>query len=68
MIINEREFEIALARKGTTSIEVARELGLHHSTLSRFKRGHYPIPKEMATRLAEILEISTNLLFEKNSK
>ena len=67
MYIHEREFNIALARKGLAAIAVARELGVHHTTLSRWVRGWYPVPKKYQSQIAEILEVHVDELFGERS-
>lgn len=63
MQINRRVFEIALARQGRPSIAVAREIGIHHSTMSRWVRGWYPVPQQLRHRLAAVLDLSIAELF-----
>ncbi|MBI2335718.1 MAG: helix-turn-helix transcriptional regulator [Deltaproteobacteria bacterium] len=60
----EKVYLLALARLGLSSIAVAHELGVHHSTLSRWVRNWYPVPIAFRGRLAEILELNTQELFE----
>lgn len=65
MQINEKEFHLALARKGIPAIAVAREIGVHHTTFSRWIRGWYPIPEKYKSQIAEILEVKVETLFPK---
>lgn len=62
-MFNERAFNIALARKNLSAIAVAREIGIHHTTLSRWVRGWYPVPLNYRSKLAEVLELAINDLF-----
>lgn len=61
--IDEKIFRIALARLGIPAIAVANELGIHHTTFSRWLRGWYPVPEKLQPRLAEILEVRVDELF-----
>lgn len=63
MHIDRRTYEISLARKGLSSIAVAHEIGVHHTTLSRWVRGWYPVPLNFRSRLAEVLELPEKELF-----
>ena len=64
MYINQRAFNIALAKLEIPGIAVAKELGIHHTTLSRWVRRWYPVPDHYRPKLAEILEIKVSELFE----
>lgn len=61
--IAERIFQIALAKKGTAAIAIACEIGVHHTTLSRWVRNWYPIPEKYQQRLVEVLEVPRCELF-----
>ncbi|PIR24839.1 MAG: hypothetical protein COX62_05810 [Deltaproteobacteria bacterium CG_4_10_14_0_2_um_filter_43_8] len=63
MKLNERSYQIALARKGFSSIAVSIEIGIHHTTLSRWVRGWHEVPKNFRSRLAEVLEVNESDLF-----
>jgi len=65
--INQRILKVALAKKGLPAIAVARSLGIHHTTLSRWVRGWYEVPLNYRSKLAEILEVKLNELFPENN-
>jgi transcriptional regulator with XRE-family HTH domain len=61
--VNPKVFRFALAKMGIPAIRVARLLGIHHSTLSYWENGHYPVPFEQRSKLSEILNVSVEELF-----
>ena len=68
MFIDERVFEIALARRGLSSIAVSVELGLANSTISRWKCGWIAVPEVYQSRLVEVLGVNKKKLFTKNNQ
>lgn len=67
-MLNKHEFRIALARKNLSAIAVAHEIGVHHTTLSRWVRGWYPIPEEYQSKIAKVLEIKIHDLFTEDKE
>lgn len=56
-------FKIQLIKIGKPAVQVAREIPVDPSTLSRWVRGWYPVPQQLRRRLAEILDLSVAELF-----
>lgn len=54
---------VALARKGITQIQCARDLGWSHTKLNYFARGYYEPSHGDKERLAAYLELSVEELF-----
>ncbi len=56
-------FWMALAKKGIPAIALARRIGVHHSTMSMWARGHYSVPDKYKSKIAEELEVEESQLF-----
>lgn len=61
--LNPKAFKIALAQAELPAIAVARELGVHHSTISCWARGYYSVPEKYHSSLLSILKVSSADLF-----
>lgn len=62
--MNKSKYRVALAKQGLAAIQVARKLGVHHTTFSSWARGYYPVPEKYRFKLTEILGVSQEELFE----
>ena len=61
--INQETLALALIRKKLSAIQIAHELQVHPSTLSRWFRGWNEVSDEIKPRLAQLLEVSEDKLF-----
>lgn len=55
---------VAVLRKerGMTQVELAKRLGIPQPVLSRYERGKARLSAEMVLRIAEVLEVSTDMI------
>jgi transcriptional regulator with XRE-family HTH domain len=51
------EIKLAILRSGRPQYQIARELGVTESTLSKFIRGYGSLRPEQERKLAEILQL-----------
>lgn len=65
--MNEKIFRIQLAKLNKPAIWVAYELGIDPSVVSRWVRGWTNVPNDIKPKLAEILEVPQDHLFNKES-
>ena len=66
--MNQKIFKIALAKEGLTAVALARLLGIHHSILSLWVNGHYPVPEKHREPLARALNVTQAELFTDNKE
>jgi len=64
--MNQQVFRIALARKGIPQIALAKEIGIHPSTMNRYVKGWFQVPTEIQEKIAKTLGVSVETLFKLN--
>ena len=57
-------FEIAMNYKGISGAQIARTLGVGEAAVSHWKHGRFYVPKKHQHRVAEILGVSVDELFD----
>lgn len=57
-------FEVAMAAKGLTGAKIARLLCVSDPVVSNWKRGHLYVPQKYRSRIAELLGLPIEELFD----
>lgn len=61
---NVTAFEVAMNQKGLSGAHIARTLGVSDATVSHWKYGRFYVPPKYQHRVAELLSVSVDELFD----
>ncbi len=61
---NMTAFEVAMNRKNLSGAQIARALGVGEAVVSHWKHGRFYVPKKHQHRVAELLGVSIDELFD----
>jgi len=57
---------IAMHRSGITGAEISRALGVGEAVISHWKHGRFYVPEKYRARVAELLGVPVNELFDEH--
>ncbi len=57
-------FELAMANRGISGVEIARALGVSDTAVSHWKKGRLYVPLKYRSRLCELLGVPEDELFD----